>query len=185
MAGMEYHLYIVASRTPSFLGRIIRLATKFKHNHVSISLNDDLVPLYSFARYNHNAPFHGGFVEESWLRYLYMDDDISFSIYSISISKYQYQQVLDIMQDMKSNRYSYSLLSAVTRTHAGRKGYTCLTFVAKVLREIGVIEKNRAISSIQELEELLEEYYIEDRTILSKDKGLYIWGNDEYFMKRQ
>ena len=156
MTETNYHLNIVASRTPSFLVQIIRLATKFKHNHVSISLNDDLVPLFSFARYNYNSPFHGGFVEESWLRYLYRDNDISVSIYSISI----------------------------TKKTSSREGYTCLTFVEKILKEIGVVEKNRVISSIQELEELLKEYYIEDRTICSKDKGLYFWWRDEYFIKR-
>ena len=83
MTETNYHLNIVASRTPSFLVQIIRLATKFKHNHVSISLNDDLVPLFSFARYNYNSPFHGGFVEESWLRYLY-----------IEITIFQFQSIL-------------------------------------------------------------------------------------------
>ena len=184
MTETNYHLNIVASRTPSFLGQIIRLATKFKHNHVSISLNDDLVPLFSFARYNYNSPFHGGFVEESWLRYLYRDNDISVSIYSISINKHQYNKIEDILKNIKLNGCRYDMLSIITKKTSSREGYTCLTFVEKILIEIGVVEKNRVISSIQELEELLKEYYIEDRTICSKGKGLYFWGRDEYFIKR-
>lgn len=84
---------------------------------------------------------------------------------------------------MSLNRCKYNMLSAINKKFSHREGYACLTFVEKVLKEIGVVENNRAIASIQELEELRKEYYIEDRTIFAKDKGSYIWrkGNNHVF----
>ena len=61
----EKQLYIIVSQTGTILSRILKLITKAKYNHSSISLDPNLEQMYSFGRkYPHN-PFWGGFVKES------------------------------------------------------------------------------------------------------------------------
>lgn len=184
MVNNSYTLFIVMSKTNSFFGQIIRFFTRFKYNHVAISLNNDLTPLYSFARYNYNRPLSGGFVEESWLRYLYKNDDVPISVYTIPIDERQYQHIKNLLLHMESNSYRYDIIGAITRKRIFDKRYTCLTFTEKILKEVDLISDNESILSIHILEKVLNSYYVEDKTISGKTKDLYTWGNDNYFRKK-
>ena len=44
------HIYIIQTSTPSKFGKMIRIITNAKYNHISVSLNKDLDPIYAFAR---------------------------------------------------------------------------------------------------------------------------------------
>ena len=63
-------IYVIFLQTPFKIGKLIRFVTNYKYNHTSISFSENADVLYSFARYNKNSPFVGGFVEESPLRYI-------------------------------------------------------------------------------------------------------------------
>ena len=58
-------LYIVISQTGSIVSKFIRIVTRDRYNHVSISLDKDLTNMYSFGRVHTYNPFIGGFVKES------------------------------------------------------------------------------------------------------------------------
>jgi len=61
---MEQKIYIVLTQTSSNLSKMIKLFTKARYNHSSISLSPDLEPMYSFGRIYPYNPFWGGFVKE-------------------------------------------------------------------------------------------------------------------------
>lgn len=57
-------IYIVISQTGTWLSTLIKLYTKQKYNHVSISLENSLSDMYSFGRINPSNPFSGGFAQK-------------------------------------------------------------------------------------------------------------------------
>ena len=65
-------VYVVFARTDLKVGRMIRIMTRNRYNHVAISL-DGMKTLCSFSRLYINHPLVGGFVEESPNRYLLSD----------------------------------------------------------------------------------------------------------------
>ena len=62
-------LYIVVSSTPSRMGHFIRRITGQDYNHISVSLDPQLLTMYSFARRYYRTPLFGGFVQETPARY--------------------------------------------------------------------------------------------------------------------
>ena len=58
-------IYIVASQTGTVPSRLIKRVTRARFNHVSISLDEQLDTMYSFARRHPYNPVWGGYVKES------------------------------------------------------------------------------------------------------------------------
>ena len=58
-------IYIVLTYTGTFMSKVIKIFTRAKYCHVSISLDEELTQMYSFGRLNAYNPFIGGFVHES------------------------------------------------------------------------------------------------------------------------
>ena len=50
-------IYIVLSQSGSMVSFILKLITKTPYNHVSISIEDDCKPMYSFGRKYAYFPF--------------------------------------------------------------------------------------------------------------------------------
>ncbi|MBQ7370154.1 MAG: hypothetical protein IJW58_04170 [Clostridia bacterium] len=61
---MEKEIYIVLTQSGTWMSRFLRLFTKTTYNHSSISLENDLTDMYSFARKYKYYPFIGGLVRE-------------------------------------------------------------------------------------------------------------------------
>lgn len=57
-------IYIVLTYTGTVLSRLIKLYTRKKYSHVSLTFDKSLNKLYSFGRLNPYNPFMGGFVIE-------------------------------------------------------------------------------------------------------------------------
>ena len=58
-------IYIVISQTGSIVSKFIRIVTRDRYNHVSVTLDKELNTMYSFGRIYTYNPFIGGFVKES------------------------------------------------------------------------------------------------------------------------
>ena len=58
-------IYIITTYTGTALSYLIRNISKTPYAHVSIALNKDLRPMYSFGRLNPKTPLFAGFVEEN------------------------------------------------------------------------------------------------------------------------
>ncbi len=183
------HLYIVLSKTNTNMGGLIRTFTKSEYNHVSLSLNDSLQPLYSFARYHINAPLVGGFVEESWLRYVYNEKDALIRIYKIEIDSNSYLKINDIiksLKDKKANIYdTFGVFKNITPGKDCNYKCTCLSFAVDILYRADILKKQDRIRTIRALANKLSPYYYKTEIISFKDKEKYVWLDDRYYEKKK
>lgn len=181
------NLYIVISRTHTTIGWFIRKMTGYQYNHVSVSFNQNLVPLYSYARYHRNHPFYGGFVEESWLRYIQKGKNVQIIVFEIPITEEKYEELYKGIQGMKRDkrRYRYSYVEALNSKFLHRKlklkdKHTCLSFSIYLLKKAGILKKSEKIFSIEELCCQLKKFPYQKIQIRPRDKYKYSWGEDDY-----
>lgn len=189
MVASEKPLYIILTKSNTRMGQLIRFFTHYKYNHVSIALNENLQPLYSFARYHSNSPFVGGFVEESWLRYLYANKDVEIKVYKININADDYARIQNTVSGFIDNKhhYKYDIWAALKYKHAKASTsdykFTCLTFAEKILHEANIITDRNRINSIEELGKCLDGFYCKNVIISPDNIEEYQWANDEFYRK--
>ncbi len=152
-------IYIVFSSTNSGMGKLIRLMTHNRFNHVSLAFEEDLRIMYSFARYHKNSPLVGGFVEEHPERFFVEHQDIYIKICKVPLKKERYDEVKKIVlnflcrkEEIVYNSFS-ALTSLVHKSIYIKNAYTCVEFVAFILQMENV-------TSVCELEESLRAYEI-------------------------
>ncbi len=162
-------IYIVFSSTRCGIGRMIRTFTHNKYNHVSISLDPSLETLYSFARYHKNAPFYGGFVIESCLRYFQGGGTADIKVCEVAVKSEVYDMIKDKLELMDNRRdtYIYNTLSAFFTLFKKRivipKSYTCVEFAVDLMSEFNID------CNLQEK----KFYYIKDVEQILSDKVIY------------
>ncbi len=162
----DEHIFIVFSKTPYKMGRFIRLITRGRYNHVSVSPVEDLSELYSFARRYRKAPFYGGFVRETPSRFKQKGKLSSVMICAVPVAKTAREQLIERLREMneESERYIYNLFSAVCapvkKRIFVRDAYTCVEFILTVLRSVGLDFNEQAFYSIDELVSNLSVYKI-------------------------
>lgn len=182
------NIYVIMSKTNTKIGKFIRIFTNNNYNHVSISIYDDLSKMYSFARIHKNKAFEGGFVEESWLRYLDNSDYIEFIVYSIPVKEEEYLQAKEFIETIYENRntYKYNYRQAVgnylnlPQMIKSEKNFTCLSFSVNFLKRIGAVNPSIKIKSIRVLQKVLLIYTNESRIISKDEIDEYEWNNDRY-----
>ena len=59
------YIYLVLTKTGTWLSKLICTFSQIKYAHSSISFDGSFTKMYSFGRTNSDNPFSGGFVEES------------------------------------------------------------------------------------------------------------------------
>jgi len=138
------HIYLVLSATPFKIGTFVRYITKSEYNHASISLEDSLTPMYAFARHHKTAPFYGGLVVESGLRYEYHNRSTKIKVYKIPVSDKSHKRAHDFIEDTQRSHPVYNLISAcfVPARHRVliRDSYTCVEFASEVLARADVCD---------------------------------------------
>lgn len=132
-------LYIMISRTNTKMGNFIRFFTRYDYNHVSLSLDKELKSFVSFARIVQDAPLYGGFVTESFERFLHKGKNSQVKIYEVDITKEKYDNLKELfsLADNPDNGLVYNYLDALM-TPVGinvkiKGAYTCLSFANTVL----------------------------------------------------
>lgn len=183
---MQKKIYVMLSCTNTFLGKIIRLFSNYKFNHISLSSSSSLQPSYSFARYNYNSPFVGGFVEESIRRYLFYKKNTKVRIYEIEVDEKAFEKFQSIMKKYSDNNceYTYDTFgifhgSILTNNYK----QTCLSFSVSVLKELSLLPSNTHVNSIKEFEKILTAFPYEDTQLFYTELDAYVWGNDNYYQK--
>lgn len=173
-------VYVVFSSTNYIMSKLIKFFTHNKYNHTSISLDEDIHKLYSFARYHINSPFVGGFIVEYPERYIYKNKRPLVKVCRVQLSADEYNAVRQRLDEMLENKeeYIYNFFSAAGSLMGKRvkieKCYTCVEFVASM---IGYED----ISSIRQLEERLagmEIYTGEFEAACTNEKG-----SEEFFVR--
>lgn len=140
-------IYIILTYTGTILSKIVKVYTRKKYSHVSISLDEDLTKMYSFGRLNPYNPFIGGFVKEgidigTFKRF----KKTKTKIYSMEIPEEKYEQLESIIEQIQKEKNLYKfniigLLGVVLNVKIKREKYFyCAEFVKYVLEESDVVE---------------------------------------------
>lgn len=150
------HVYVILSSTPTLVGKTIRAVCGKRLNHASISLDEDLNKMYSFARNRLHTPFVGGLVKESYDRlslggkfYVYV------KIYKVPLTDNQYSLIENYIYNVRDDeeKYLYNLFAVIGYPlHKGYniyKAYVCSEFVVRALLAGQVSMKGYASFKIQ------------------------------------
>lgn len=162
----EQYLYVVFSSTPYRMGKAIRRITGEAYNHVCISLNADLNPMYGFSRRYYHTPFYGGFVQESLSRYHVNGQAASIRVCRLPITQVQYDTLKQRIDQMlkRQEQYLYNHLSAMAvpfhRRIKVKDSYICVEFGVSILHSIGLDVDPGKYYSVGDLEQLLRPYTI-------------------------
>lgn len=142
-------VYILFSRTGTWLSRILGLFGGFKYMHSSISFDPTLKEMYSFGRIKPHNPLIGGFVKESLYEGVYtFSSKNSCLVYSTVITEEQAQQLKDEIKrfEMSSSAYHYNFLGLFFipfRIKVQRKHhYFCSQFISELFIKIAIIDQN-------------------------------------------
>lgn len=145
-----FKVYIVTTYTGTYLSCAIKKIMKVKYTHISISLDKQLEPMYSFGRLHPRIAVWGGFVEESIHKGLFsLKPKTICKIYSLNVTKEQYEKVKENIEYVKENRkkysYDYKVLTYIfnDKLKKNKYRYVCSSFVADMLKlsEINIINK--------------------------------------------
>lgn len=142
---MTKEVYILLTYTGTLFSKGIKLYTKNKYTHVSLSLDHNLESVYSFGRKYPFNPLIGGFVKEDMKKGTYswypFTDCV---VYRLKVTNEQYENIKEIIKQFESSseKYKYNLLGFVgvvfnvpieTKYH-----YFCSQFVAKVMEDSNI-----------------------------------------------
>ena len=133
-------IYIVLSSGNSFSKKTYRKLTDCAYDHVSVSFNENLSVMYSFAKHYLEMPLVGGFVAEYPSRYIAEGGDIPVRIFAYEVSEEEYMRVRDIIRRMMSHPqiYSFNIYDKAASVFGCsfniRRSYTDLSFVCRLLR---------------------------------------------------
>jgi len=154
--GIFIYIYVVLTKTDTIVARTIRRLTGAEYSHVSLSLSDDLSPMYSFARKYINFPFYGAMVKEEVGRGVYGKfPKVPCCIFKIPVTKVQYQGVKNQVETMwqNSNIYGYNYIGLVYNYFGKSRHYEnrffCSEFVYHVLNQNGIIDLKKPPSMVR------------------------------------
>lgn len=143
-------VYIITTYTGTTLSYLIKNISKTPYAHVSIALNEDLRPMYSFGRLNPKTPIFAGFVEENINQGLYaIRKNTRCRVYSLYVTNEQYNDLYKNIQHVSENREKYdydvkALIYISRKKHRETEyKYVCSHFVASMLEksDINVFDK--------------------------------------------
>ncbi len=139
------NIYIAISQTGTILSRIVKMVTRDKYNHVSISVKDTLDDLYSFGRINPYNPFHAGYVKESPTSGTFgRFKKTTAVIIEIPVKEQVYNDLRAELEEMYQHReeyrYNYTglLIAYFGKVSQKDKCFYCSEFVQSILRKYGL-----------------------------------------------
>ncbi|MBM7579385.1 hypothetical protein [Jeotgalibacillus terrae] len=138
-------IYILLTDTGTAFTKTIKRYTKAPYNHSSLSLDKELIQLYSFGRKNPNNPFNGGFVQEDVLKGTYKKfPHTTCAVYEMTITTRQYEKIKRMIRlfQKKDRNTIYNLLGvlgvAFKEPFEPHGSYFCSQFVAEILHRAGM-----------------------------------------------
>ncbi|MCR4716850.1 MAG: hypothetical protein K5656_06685 [Lachnospiraceae bacterium] len=152
----KHKVYIVLSRTGTFVAKGIRRVTGEPYSHVSISFDPELKVMYSFARRGLYNPLNAGFVEERLeTGVLGREVETGCAIYCLELPGRDYEKIKEIINVMlsKKEEYGYNVsgmfLSAVHYPVEPDKAFFCSQFIAWLMGQVGVIIADRRYALVK------------------------------------
>ncbi|TCK93259.1 hypothetical protein EDC19_1450 [Natranaerovirga hydrolytica] len=152
----EKNIYLVFSKTNTWLSRGITLFSKTKYVHTSLSLDDTFQVMYSFGRVKPNNPFSGGFAIENLFDGVYTKSPTcECLIYKVNVTTKQYNELLKEINYFCSKKecYRYNFLGLfgvlLNRPVVRKHHYFCTQFVSELLIKTKVYESTKVPALIK------------------------------------
>jgi hypothetical protein len=146
----DKYIYLVFSKTGTWLSRGITFFSETKYVHTSISFDSTFKEMYSFGRTNPNNPFSGGFVKESFYSGVYKKfPTCECLIYKVKVTTQQYNQLLTEVASFchKQKCYKYNFLGLFgvlfNKPFKRKNHYFCSQFVSEILIKTKVYESTK------------------------------------------
>jgi hypothetical protein len=143
----DKYIYIVFSRTGTWLSRAIKVFSDSKYVHASLSFDLSFKAMYSFGRTNPDNPFSGGFVEENLFGGVYKKFSCSEClIYKVKVTEEQYkflQKEIDgFLKEKQKYRYNFLGLFGVLLNKPVKREYHyfCSQFVSELLMKCNIYD---------------------------------------------
>jgi hypothetical protein len=146
----DKHIYLVFSKTGTWLSSLIYFFSNIKYAHASLSFDNSFTEMYSFGRKNPDNPFSGGFVIESLYEGVYKKfSSCECMIYKVAITEEQYcaleEQVKKFVKERENLKYNFLGLIAIlfNRPLSRQNSFFCSQFVSKVLIESNIFNSDK------------------------------------------
>ena len=139
----QRYIYIVISQTQTKFAKMIRRFGSVDYNHSALGLDPQLTHLFAFARPFHHGIFLGHLVKENLERYtLRQDQPVPVVIFRLPVTVKEYENVRKTIHQISEDPdYIYNLFSVLTypvfHGISRRKSFTCIEFVAYILKGLG------------------------------------------------
>ncbi len=140
-------IYIVLTKSGTYLSKFIRAVTKANYTHASMSFEDALQPLYSFSRFQAFPPLPAGLNNESFDNGVYKKyPHIPCAVYKIEVEEEIYQKAKSEVEKMleNANYYRFNIIGlwlCGCRIPLTRKRYYfCSQFVSEILKNSNALE---------------------------------------------
>ena len=133
-------IYILLTRSGTWVSKIINLTTSDTYTHASISFDENLQPLYSFSRKRVNMPLPAGLRHEP-LRHGFFKkyNTIPCALYELQVSDEVYNAAKQEVQQMMAERTSYRfsvlglILCRLNIPYHRKRHFFCSQFVSEIL----------------------------------------------------
>lgn len=166
-------IYLILSYSGTVPALFIKMFTRYKYSHVSISLDKSMNKMYSFGRKEVNNPLNGGLVIEDKDGLFYQRfNETECIIYELEISMKKYKKLKKILENYEKNidLYFYDIIGLILRIFKIRIPrkchYVCTDFVSKLLGDSNIYNFNKRVITPKNFLE------IPNKTLIYKGKLL-------------
>ncbi|MDD6794016.1 MAG: hypothetical protein PUE01_01170 [Clostridiaceae bacterium] len=138
------HIYLIFSKTGTWLSKSISFTTNSSYTHVALSLDDKFNKLHTFGRIQPNKPFTGGFVVEDLFNGVYTRPGCKCLIYKIPIEETQLKllkyHLMFYTQSTSKYKYNFLGLFAVLMGKSWKRAdyYFCSQFICELFHKCGI-----------------------------------------------
>lgn len=140
-------IYILLTKSDTYISKTIGLATSDEYTHISISFNKSLEPMYSFSRKYMNLPLPAGLRIEPlktgfYKKYNYMPC----ALYELQVENEVYQKAQYLVDQMfqEAHKYRFNVLGLIlcklSIVYKRNDFYFCSEFVSEILAKSEAIE---------------------------------------------
>lgn len=156
---MAKPIYILLTRSNTFMSQAIYHFTRDEFTHVSLSLDDRLTTMYSFCRRYPSLPIPAGFAVETLYHGFYEQrTDISCRLYSLTVSDEDYlrlQMVLSLLTE-RSKELKYDIVGTMfchfEITHQRYNHRYCSWFIAELLGQLDILAFSKEYSLVRPMD---------------------------------
>ncbi len=142
-------VFIVFSKTGTWLSSVLSKAGSFKYMHSSISFVEDLSTMYSFGRLKPRNPLIGGFVKESINAGVYQfSKKNEIKVYKMIVSEDQADQLKEEITrfENQAKMYHYNFLGLAfipfKIKYVRKHYYFCSQFISELFMKIAILDQS-------------------------------------------